>query len=108
MIKAAAQRRTPEQLKEYRIKYNAQLRSDVLGAYGDRCACCGEEEPKFLSIDHIDGGGAAHRRETGVGSGFHFYLWIRRNDYPDGLQVLCHNCNSAKGSYGQCPHEEAQ
>jgi hypothetical protein len=26
------------------------------------------------------------------------------NEFPDGFQVLCHNCNLAKGYYGECPH----
>ena len=95
-----------EQRAVYRRKWNAKLRSDVLQAYGNVCACCGETEYKFLSIDHVDGNGANHRRQVGVGSGFHFYLWLRRNGFPKGFQVLCHNCNQAKGSYGCCPHEE--
>ena len=101
---------TPEKRQkavEYRRTWNAKLRSDVLEAYGDECACCGENEPKFLSIDHPNNDGAEHRRRIGVNSGFHFYLWLRREGFPEGFQVLCHNCNQAKGSYGQCPHEEA-
>lgn len=31
--------------------------------------------------------------------------WLRRNNYPNGFQVLCHNCNMAKGFYGKCPHQ---
>lgn len=37
--------------------------------------------------------------------------WIIRNDFPDGFQVLCHNCNFAKGKKGNnnmCPHEKAR
>ncbi len=86
----------------YKREYHAQLRIEVLDAYGSRCACCGETEPKFLAIDHIDGGGNAHRREIGVGS--NIYSWLRQNGYPEGFQVLCHNCNNAKGFYGECPH----
>ena len=34
------------------------------------------------------------------------YEWIKRNNYPDGFQVLCWNCNSGKGANGGiCPHE---
>ena len=28
----------------------------------------------------------------------------RKNNYPEGFQVLCSNCNFAKGKYGSCPH----
>ena len=34
--------------------------------------------------------------------------WITRNDFPEGFQILCHNCNHAKGmkkNNNMCPHE---
>lgn len=64
------------------------------------CACCGENELKFLAIDHIDGGGAKHRKKVGTSMS----RWLVKNGFPKGLQVLCHNCNMAKGFYGDCPH----
>lgn len=67
------------------------------------CACCGELEIKFLSIDHINGGGNKHRKKIGGGSGF--YLWLKNHKFPKGYQVLCLNCNFAKGLYGVCPHK---
>jgi hypothetical protein len=96
-------------LKEGRDRWK-QIRIEVLNHYGNKCACCGETTPEFLSIDHINGGGNGHRKaleENGVkkhhGSGF--YKWLIDNNYPDGFQLLCHNCNFAKGHYGKCPHE---
>lgn len=65
----------------------------------------GEKEYKFLSIDHVKGNGNAHRRKIG-GWGSSFYSWIVRNNYPKSLQILCYNCNLAKGFYGKCPHKE--
>ena len=72
------------------------------------CACCGEKEYSFLSIDHINGGGTKHRKEFGVtlGKGGTIIQWIKRNNFPDGFQILCHNCNMAKGFYGKCPHNK--
>ena len=77
----------------------------ALKAYGGdppKCKCCGETENKFLALDHINGGGREHRKGK-----FHFYRWLALNGFPKGLQVLCHNCNMAKGFYGRCPHEYA-
>lgn len=69
------------------------------------CSCCGENEIKFLSIDHINGGGNEHRRSISKGGrGGNMPYWLLRNDLPEGFQVLCHNCNMAKAFYGQCPH----
>jgi hypothetical protein len=86
---------------------HAVRRAAVLAAYGGCCQCCGEAEPVFLAIDHINNDGAAHRRELGIdrqmGGGATFYRWLVTNGFPPGFQVLCHNCNWAK-SHGGCPH----
>jgi hypothetical protein len=86
----------------------AKIRLEVLSHYSGgtpKCACCGEREIDFLTIDHVNGGGSAHRRSLGGARGSGIYPWLRRNDYPDGFQVLCMNCNFAKGKYGTCPHQ---
>ena len=82
------------------------IRKTILARYGGTCRCCGESEPKFLSVDHIDGGGRKHRESTSGTGGTVFYRWIVRNGFPTYLQILCHNCNMAKGMYGVCPHQE--
>lgn len=69
-----------------------------------RVRSCGEDTYKFLAIDHINGGGGADRKI--VGAGFPFYQSLIKRRFPDGFQVLCHNCNLAKGFYGVCPHKE--
>jgi len=34
-----------------------------------------------------------------------FYRWLVENDFPEGFQILCHNCNFAKShNPGGCPH----
>jgi len=80
-----------------------RLRQAALGAYGGACTCCGEATYEWLTIDHVNGDGAEHRREIGRGN---LYRWLKRHDYPDGFRVLCWNCNCARGYYGFCPHEE--
>ena len=75
----------------------------VIEHYGGVCSCCGETEQMFLSLDHINGGGTKHRKELGK-YGTAFYAWIIKNDFPEEFQVLCYNCNLAKGFYGICPH----
>jgi hypothetical protein len=85
-------------------KYAARMKAEMLEHYGARCVCCGETEPGFLCIDHINGGGNKHRR-TGVGAGPNIYRWLKNHGYPPGFQVLCHNCNMAKSAFGVCPHE---
>lgn len=78
-------------------------RKKVLEYYGNKCACCGESTFEFLAIDHIFGMGDEQRKKWRSGN---FYTWIMKNNYPNDLQILCHNCNSAKGFYGKCPHQK--
>jgi hypothetical protein len=91
---------------QYGAKARMKLRQDVLRAYGGKCACCGETAWQFLTIDHINGDGKAHRAEISRGkAGGAFFTQIRRQGYPPGLQVLCANCHIAKTSYDGCPHK---
>jgi len=80
------------------------LKMAAFNAYGgQKCACCGETLFEGLSIDHIAGGGAAHRREL---QGCAIYRWLKKNNYPPGFQVLCGTCNMAKRTGDHCPHED--
>ena len=90
-----------------RALYGRKLKVTCFEAYGGtRCRCCGETIIEFLTIDHVDGGGREHRRK--IGNGRSMYQHLRKLGYPAGYQVLCYNCNCAKGFYGVCPHEEAR
>lgn len=88
-----------------------QIRVEVLAAYGGQCACCGETTPEFLTIDHIYSDGNNHRKEgrytrEGVAAPS-LYRWLRKEGFPkDRVQILCWNCNCAKGKYGICPHQK--
>lgn len=69
------------------------------------CKCCGELEKRFLTIDHMNGGGRQHRlvmnNKAGGVAG-----WLVKSGYPDGFQVLCMNCNWGKYiNNGTCPHK---
>lgn len=91
----------------WRKQEGQRLRKEMITAYGGVCTCCGIDDWRFLTIDHINGGGNEHRRELGTVGGQPFFRWLRNNGYPkDNFQVLCMNCNVAKSWYGQCPHKE--
>lgn len=91
-----------EQKREYRKK----VRTTVLQKYGGVCVCCNEAEEKFLGIDHILNDGKEDRKSKGTGYGFYLYLYKTEPDH-NRYQVMCHNCNFAKGHYGSCPHLDA-
>lgn len=87
-----------------RRKFYQKLKEAAFQAYGGyKCACpgCDVTEPQFLQIDHLLDDGAIHREVIGRGG---LYAWLKKHNYPPGFQVLCANCNFAKGHYGMCPH----
>lgn len=95
-----------EQLSVKSRESRQERRATVIHHYSrgtNKCACCGESTSQFLCIDHVDGG-SRHRRDDRKANK-DIYKWLLKNGLPDGFRVLCHNCNMARGFYGQCPHE---
>ena len=77
-----------EKLNKYRTKY----RLEAMSILGKICVKCGFNDLRALSIDHINGGGDKDRREVDK----QIYRWLRKNNYPEGYQTLCMNCQFIK------------
>lgn len=90
------------------VRGNRKVKQQAMELYGDsRCACCGESNLGFLTLDHITpvecGKGARGRF-----GGCNFYKYLRSRGWPmrDEIQVLCCNCNFSRyWNEGQCPHK---
>ena len=119
-------RNTPESLANAKNDRNTN-RLKILKYYSKRlsnsnipcCNCCGENfHVDFLALDHIAG-----KRQMDLEpelkklkyssklKGMNLHRWIIRNNFPDGFQILCTNCNFAKGMKNNnniCPHETAR
>ena len=92
--------------RETQKQWHQNRKLQVILAYGGKCACCGETEIEFLAVDHINNDGAAHRKKIGHASGSNIHRWLIRNNFPEGFQVLCHNCNFSKHfGKGVCVHQ---
>ncbi len=61
------------------------------------CNNCGEQDIDVLCLDHIDGGGSEHRKRDVNAK--QLYWWLKKNNYPECLQVLCFNCNVKKSLF---------
>lgn len=88
--------RTRQQLLSYKIR--------VIEGYGGKCSCCGESEPLFLQLDHVNNNGVEERKK------FHkstqLYLKAIREGFPSDYQLLCANCNFGRSlNGGFCPHQ---
>lgn len=95
---------TTESQKRAIFKYTRKIRKEMFEAYGSFCSCCGEKHKEFLTLDHVNGDGAAHREK--VGKGWGALLDLRKRGWPkDGYTVLCMNCNFAKRFGATCPHK---
>ena len=84
-------------------RYEKRAKKEVFEHYGKKCACCGESIQEFLTIDHINGGGTKHRKQMGE----KITTWLYKNNFPEGFQTLCFNCNWGKHiNGGICPHKQ--
>lgn len=92
--------------REKQIENRKKQKLLVYEKYGNKCVCCGEKEIEFLSMDHVNGNGNEHRRSISKSAKILPYSWIIKNKFPSILQILCMNCNFAKGKLGYCPHEK--
>jgi hypothetical protein len=80
------------------------LRIAMLNAYGPYCHCCKESNIHFLTLEHVNGDGATHRKT--LGKNRHGVLIdLRERGWPtDGYTVLCMNCNWGSRRTQICPH----
>lgn len=105
-----------------RDKVRLELMQLISGKFVPACECCGENEFRFLSIDHVNQDGAARRktlaRKLGRKSANNdrsrgqlpsdasvVRHLINNADERVGLQVLCYNCNFARNAHRVCPHK---
>lgn len=97
-----------EDTKRVQKENSTRAKERVIGHYGGMCACCGETDLRFLTLDHKDGGGRRVRKEIGnMARGSRYYRWLHTNNYPEDLQVLCFNCNCGRQvNGGVCPHKD--
>ena len=92
-----------ERLNTNNRAWRLAAKMEGLRHYGGVCACCGEADVRFLTFDHVDGGGNRHLIQIGN----KLLDWLRRHGWPAGFQVLCFNCNSGRAiNGGVCPHRD--
>lgn len=82
-----------------KTKYLAFLAYSIGGKI--ECRECGQNDLDVLVLDHKNDDGASHRKilkmaSRGNTSGGGVYFILRKHKYPDGLQILCANCNMKK------------
>ncbi len=109
VAKAAGGRRyykkDPEKYKKSARESRARLRAEFLTEYGGICECCGESEPKFLTLEHKRRDGGFHRKQVGNTSSAVVRDLKKRGWPKDDYGILCFNCNLATADGSVCPHQ---
>jgi len=87
-----------ERNKNASKKMTQKYRKIVINAYGGKCNCCNNTNPRILQLDHINNDGKFHRKQINTT----MYKWAIKNKFPLNLQLLCANCHMIKTIYGKC------
>ena len=82
-----------DKIKKDKSNYNRTAFLECVSHYShgtNRCSWddCDEDRLDTYTIDHIDGGGRKHKREKNIGNIYH---WLRKNNFPEGYQIICAN-----------------
>lgn len=79
-----------------RKKY-AKAKENVMIALGNKCCICYKNDIRILTVHHINGDGADHRRKISKGmAGYFFYRAILKSGDYTGLECRCFSCNDAE------------
>lgn len=84
--------------RKYVREYEGRITLKLFEIYGFECACCGENHIEFLTLDHLNKVGSETRRKSSVIG--RYREAIKEKDHSK-YQILCFNCNCAKGSSKQ-------
>ena len=104
-----------EKNRELWKKSHIALKKEVFTHYSKslKCICCGVKGLEFLNMDHIipkremaKDNELIQKKFTSKLKGEALWKWLKKNNYPKGFQILCWNCNYAKGALGKCPHQK--
>ena len=95
----------PEKKARYR-KLAAELKEPILQHYGRKCNCCGLDDTRFLTVDHANHGKGNRlpKVERDLGS-IQMYRKVIASGFSKAYQILCMNCNWARGCWGKCFHQ---
>lgn len=92
-----------ERYNASKYHYRERTKIQVLSHYSNgelKFKHCGYTDIRALCLDHIKHNGSKDRKQNKIASrgskGMNSYESYKKLGYPDGLQVLCFNCNTIK------------
>lgn len=91
----------PGRFNTYMAERRQRIKVDLVTGYGGKCTCCGETAIEFLTLEHLNGGGRAHRAAK---DSLAIFNEVIKAGFPNEYTILCMNCNFAKRFGKECPH----
>lgn len=92
-LRIAAENKCVGCKKDSKKNQAASAKKQAFEYYGNSCIRCGYDDPRALTIDHVNQDGYKQRNSQGRRlSGTKLYKWLRVNNYPPGFRTLCMNC----------------
>lgn len=103
-IKAKTKKSLQERTTQFKLEVFTHYSKEISDSDVPICACCKIDDIRFLTLDHIEGRKHLSKKEQKLKT---LALWrhVKNIGFPEGYQVLCYNCNIAKGTMHFCPHE---
>lgn len=95
----------PARQAEYRKTFFRAIKDRAYAILGEVCSCCGEQDRRFLTLDHVhnDGYKDKKRRQNLT---YLMYREVAVDGVVGKYQILCWNCNCGKRvNGGICPHQ---
>lgn len=110
--KSRLSKKAVEERKKRKLQVFTHYSKKLLNSDIPRCNCCEYVGIEFLTVDHIIPKNEMAKDPKWIEMKFRATLkadplcqWLITNNFPRGFQILCWNCNFAKGILGQCPHK---
>ena len=94
-------RKTPKERKKTNIR-TKRVKQELYTLMGNKCVCCGENDPIYFNIDHVYNDGHLTRGiklDVTRTKGTFYNQRVTKRIYlenPKRFQILCSNCNHAK------------
>jgi len=85
----------PEKYKAQSRKAKIKEKLSLFEMYGCKCAMCGFDDMRALSLDHKNNNGNIEREELGIRG---TYRRAKEEYRPEEYQILCMNCQFIKRS----------
>jgi len=99
-----SRRKICEKCKKNRLYYKFRL--NFLKHFDSKCQCCGLDDIRFLTLDHVQNDGHKDDRLSPIQ--LYRKAWEDRFD-KNKWNCLCWNCNCARAQFrGVCPHKLAE